>query len=115
MSSVEGRQYTMNSGIRIASASESRFLTTKTLRSSCRDLVRALPPSECKVYTPTNLASAMIRAISPSPADLWLDPCVGPGAFISALHSFGVPKQRLIAVDIDTTPSSADKHGMTQR
>ena len=76
---------------------------------------RSLPPQECKVYTPQLLAEAMVRAINPRPDDLWLDPCMGPGAFISALRNNGVTKQRIIGVDIDACPSATDEAAITVR
>ena len=67
-----------------------------------------LPPPECKVYTPLQLADAMVQAIEPSPHDYWLDPCMGPGAFIEPLRKNGVPKERIIGIDIDTLPGAED-------
>jgi adenine-specific DNA-methyltransferase len=51
----------------------------------------------------------MVRAIDPQPNDLWLDPCMGPGAFISALRNTGLAKKRIIGVDIDACPSPEDE------
>ena len=75
----------------------------------------SLPPSECKVYTPELLANAMVRAINPDPNDLWLDPCMGPGAFISALRKNGLSKTRIVGVDIDVHPSAEDSAATTVR
>jgi adenine-specific DNA-methyltransferase len=76
---------------------------------------RSLPPQECKVYTPQLLAEAMVRAINPQPDDLWLDPCMGPGAFTSALRNNGLNKQRIVGVDIDPCPSADDDAATTIR
>ena len=38
------------------------------------------------VYTPPQLADAMVQAIDANPHDHWLDPCMGP-AHLS--HAFG--------------------------
>src|SRR5258708_28155549 len=76
---------------------------------------RSLPPQECKVYTPQLLAEAMVRAIHPQPNDLWLDPCMGPGAFISALRNNGLTKKRIVGVDIDACPSAEDEAATTVR
>lgn len=76
---------------------------------------RSLPPQECKVYTPQLLAEAMVRAINPQSNDLWLDPCMGPGAFISALRNNGLTKQRIVGVDIDPCPSAEDEAATTVR
>jgi adenine-specific DNA-methyltransferase len=76
---------------------------------------RSLPPQECKVYTPRLLAEAMVRALNPQPGDLCLDPCMGPGAFISALRNKGLAKNRIVGVDIDACPSLEDKSATTVR
>lgn len=74
-----------------------------------------LPPPACKVYTPRALAEAMVRAISPQPDDLWLDPCIGPGAFVSALRGSGTPKERIVAVDIEKAQGPCDAAATTIR
>ena len=60
-----------------------------------------LPPPECKVYTPPQLAEAMVHALEPNPLDFWLDPCMGPGAFIASLRKSGVCKERIVGIDIE--------------
>jgi len=75
----------------------------------------SLPPPECKVYTPEVLADAMVSAIDPLPHDCWLDPCIGPGAFIAALRRNGLAKERIVAVDIDSAPSTEDAAANTRR
>lgn len=74
-----------------------------------------LPPQACKVYTPQALAEAMVRALDPQPDDLWLDPCIGPGAFVSALHGTGTPKERIVAVDIEKVQGPCDAAATTIR
>jgi adenine-specific DNA-methyltransferase len=59
------------------------------------------------VYTPPALASAMVETIMDSAAS-WLDPCVGTGAFLSALANAGVSSRRVRAVDLDPADSPAD-------
>lgn len=88
---------------------------TRTRAISPPTATRSLPPQECKVYTPQLLADAMVRAINPEPDDLWLDPCTGPGAFISALRNSGLSNQRIVAVDIDPCPSPEDGAATTVR
>ncbi len=66
-----------------------------------------LPPSECKVYTPPLLADAMVRAVGPHRDDYWLDPCMGPGAFIEPLRRQGIARDRIVGIDID--PSVAKR------
>jgi hypothetical protein len=73
------------------------------------------PPPECKVYTPPRLADAMVHAIEPHPHDVWLDPCMGPGAFIAPLRKKGIPKDRIIGIDIDSTSGAEDKSATTVR
>jgi adenine-specific DNA-methyltransferase len=89
--------------------------TTRTRAIAPPTVTRSLPPQECKVYTPQLLAEAMVRAINPQPDDLWLDPCMGPGAFISALRNNGLTKKRIVGVDIDACPSAEDEAATTVR
>lgn len=81
------------------------------------DLIRdmTLPPPECRVYTPPQLAAAMVQAIDPSPLDSWLDPCVGSGAFITPLRKKGIRKERILGIDIDTKSSAEDTSARTVR
>lgn len=74
-----------------------------------------LPPAECKVYTPPLLADAMVRAVVPHRDDYWLDPCMGPGAFIAPLRQHGIPRDRIIGIDIDTSVSKEDCAATTVR
>jgi hypothetical protein len=67
-----------------------------------------LPPAECKVYTPPLLADAMVRAVGPLRDDYWLDPCMGPGAFIAPLRQHGIPRDRIVGIDIDTSVGKED-------
>lgn len=71
-----------------------------------------LPPPECKVYTPPQLASAIVQAIEPTPHDYWLDPCVGPGAFVTPLREKGIRKERIVGIDIDPT-AGTEGHSAT--
>jgi adenine-specific DNA-methyltransferase len=74
-----------------------------------------LPPPECKVYTPPQLADAMVRAVEPNRNDYWLDPCIGPGAFIAPLRQLGFRKNRIVGIDIDTSVGSEDGGATTIR
>ena len=74
-----------------------------------------LPPPECRVYTPPPLAAAMVRAIDSSPEDLWLDPCMGPGAFIACLRNQGVQKDRIVGIDIDPKAGPEDESATAMR
>jgi len=75
----------------------------------------ALPPPECKVYTPPELAGAMVSSLSPQSDQNWLDPCIGPGAFVQKLKSSGVPKHRIYGIDIDPCTGPADRWATTVR
>lgn len=74
-----------------------------------------LPPPECKVYTPPNLAEAIVSSLRFGEDDVWLDPCVGPGAFVDALRRRGVPKSRITALDIEPVPGAKDHAARTLR
>lgn len=73
------------------------------------------PPPECRVYTPQPLASAMVQAIGAKPRDFWLDPCMGPGAFVACLRKQGIPKNRIIGIDIDPKAGAEDASATTVR
>lgn len=72
-------------------------------------------PKSCRVYTPSLLASAIVGAMRDKPTDEWLEPCFGKGAFLRALSRIGVSPRRILAVDLDKTPSDADALAITQR
>ena len=74
-----------------------------------------VPPSECRVYTPPKLAAAMVRAIDTGTQGLWLDPCMGPGAFIACLREQGVCKNRIVGIDIDPKAHAEDASATTLR
>jgi adenine-specific DNA-methyltransferase len=73
------------------------------------------PPAECKVYTPPSLADAMVRAVGSIRGDYWLDPCMGPGAFIAPLRRRGIPRDRIVGIDIDTSVGKEDGAATTIR
>src|SRR6266487_4082830 len=58
-------------------------------------------PDDCKVFTPSELARAMAGALSHQSGHRWLEPCVGAGAFLSALRGCGVPRHAITAVELD--------------
>jgi len=57
----------------------------------------------------------MVRAIDTSPQGLWLDPCMGPGAFVACLRNQGVHKDRIVGVDIDPKAGAEDDSAITVR
>jgi adenine-specific DNA-methyltransferase len=78
-------------------------------------IVRAQPPSLCKVYTSRDLAEAMVGALADVPAATWLEPAHGSGVFVEAMARSGVRKERIVAVDIDPLPAPADRLARTIR
>jgi adenine-specific DNA-methyltransferase len=74
-----------------------------------------LPPPECRVYTPSQLADAMVQSIDLNPHDHWLDPCMGPGVFIACLRNKGVHKERIVGIDIDPHIGAEDGSATTVR
>ncbi|GEM_PF-925496 len=94
----------------------SSLLTTRS-RIALHPIVapKSQPPPQCKVYTPKDLADAMVRTLNPEPSDRWLDPCMGPGVFVAALRDCGMMREQIVGVDIDGTPSPADSWATTRR
>jgi hypothetical protein len=74
-----------------------------------------VPPASCKVYTPDDLASAMVKAVGDEPNAQWLEPSHGHGAFLRAIATLGVSKHRITAVDLDRRPSESDRLARTVR
>lgn len=75
----------------------------------------ALPPVCCKVYTPADLAEAIVRALGDKPQASWLEPSHGRGVFVEAIARLGVRRERIVAVDLDPTTSAADALATTFR
>ncbi len=75
----------------------------------------ALPPSSCRVYTPPDLAAAMVQALPNNPKSLWLEPSHGTGVFVNAISQMGVKRDRIVAVDLDPCASSVDTLATTIR
>jgi adenine-specific DNA-methyltransferase len=57
----------------------------------------------------------MVDAIDPNVDDIWLDPCIGPGAFITPLRERGIPKTRIVGIDIDPLAGAEDSAATTIR
>lgn len=72
-------------------------------------------PASGTVYTPAQIASAMVSSLGDEPEALWLDPCVGLGAFPTALAARGVPRERITAFDIEPQSAQADKYAQVHR
>src|SRR5690242_14973426 len=75
----------------------------------------APPPASCKVYTPADLAYAIVRALGDGTAELWLEPSHGKGAFVEAIAGVGVQRNRITAVDLDNKTEPADDLATTVR
>lgn len=68
----------------------------------------ALPPISCKVPTPPDLASAMVKALGDKPGAKWLEPSHGDGVFLRALSNAPVSPERIVAIDLEPQPSESD-------
>lgn len=78
-------------------------------------MILDLPPNSCKVPTPSDLASAMVAALSDTTSATWLEPSHGDGVFVQALSQIGVSKTRITAIDLDPVVGSADHLAQTLR
>lgn len=67
-----------------------------------------LPPASCEVETPASLAEAMVSRLNDDSKARWLDPCVGAGAFLLALHAAEVPVSHIRGFDIQRKSATAD-------
>ncbi len=65
-------------------------------------------PDDCKVFTPEPLAKAMAALLGNRTGDRWLEPCVGKGIFLKALHDAGVRSSQITAVELDRHPGLED-------
>jgi hypothetical protein len=72
-------------------------------------------PESATVFTPVELAVAMVRAAGDVPGCQWLDPCVGDGAFVAAMSALGVPQARVRALDISPKAAERDVLARTER
>lgn len=72
-------------------------------------------PASSTVYTPQALARAMVEAASDKQGCVWLDPCLGDGAFVAEIAALGVSKDRIIALDISVNRSRTDAMALTER
>jgi len=57
----------------------------------------------------------MVDAIVNGMDQRWLEPSCGKGSFIQAINSLGVPRDRIIGVDLDIRKSSEDRCGRVSR
>lgn len=75
----------------------------------------AAPPLSCRIYTPIDLAEAMVKALGDRPGAAWLEPSHGKGVFVAAISTLGVEKERIVAIDLDPTSHSTDRLATTIR
>jgi adenine-specific DNA-methyltransferase len=75
----------------------------------------SIPRASCKVYTPRNLADAMVATLGVDSKKTWLEPSCGRGAFLEALHTAGVSKENIHAIDLDSTVSDSDSNATVLR
>lgn len=68
------------------------------------------PLASGTVYTPGELAAAVVRSMDPEVGLTWLEPCVGDGAFLQAMHEAGVEPRCITGLDIDGTSQPADRY-----
>ncbi|MEZ4257509.1 MAG: N-6 DNA methylase [Polyangiaceae bacterium] len=72
-------------------------------------------PQSSTVFTPPELAAAMVAAVRGKPNALWLDPCVGDGAFVAQMAARGIDAAQISAIDIAPGPGALDKAALTVR
>lgn len=72
-------------------------------------------PKSATVFTPPDLAAAMVAAARGRPNSVWLDPCVGDGAFVAQMAQRGIPAQQILAVDIAPNAGAIDDAAQTVR
>lgn len=74
-----------------------------------------MPLDKCKVYTPRDLADAIVRSLEPDPRSKWLEPSVGKGVFLDSLCGFGITRSQICAIDVDPTKYETDRLAQTMR
>jgi tRNA G10 N-methylase Trm11 len=53
-------------------------------------------PRSATVFTPPELAAAMVAAARGSPSGSWLDPCIGDGAFVAEMAKQSIAADRIL-------------------
>jgi adenine-specific DNA-methyltransferase len=67
------------------------------------------------VYTPKTVATAMVDAVRRMVDGLWLEPCVGDGAFLRALHEAGIERHSIVGLDLAVDRTTADRFATVTR
>jgi predicted RNA methylase len=57
----------------------------------------------------------MVAATRGKPSALWLDPCVGDGAFVAQMAARGIGAEQIFAIDIAPGPGAVDNAAQTVR
>jgi hypothetical protein len=57
----------------------------------------------------------MVRALGDADHAEWLEPSHGDGAFVEAMSRLGIERERIFAIDLDTTTATADSLAITFR
>lgn len=65
-------------------------------------------PNSCLVYTPSELADGMVKALKIKSSDKVLEPCVGEGALLRALSVAGVGRKQIFGLDLQKTRGQYD-------
>jgi len=73
------------------------------------------PPQSGTVYTPEPLALAIVRAVGVNDSASWLEPCIGNGALVKALHAFKVSEKNILAMDLEKRVGLYDEMASTRR
>jgi adenine-specific DNA-methyltransferase len=73
------------------------------------------PPSSCNVFTPPALAAAIVRVLADDQVAKWLEPCVGKGAFLTALARHGVAARHVVGIDLCGTSEPTDSFATVER
>ena len=73
------------------------------------------PPPSCKVYTPLELATAMVKSIATNERQKWLEPSCGKGSFLQAIASLTVDRRDVFGIDLDKRIARADQLGTVLR
>ena len=74
--------------------------------------IAPFPPDKGMANTPDLLADALVRAVSLSGADSWLDPSAGSGQLVEAALRSGVPAESILAIDLQTQLPALDRLGV---
>jgi adenine-specific DNA-methyltransferase len=72
-------------------------------------------PASCLVYTPPDVADAMVTVLGIRPNDRWLEPCVGKGALLRALADAGVCRNQIRGIDIKQKEEESDELAVVSR